>query len=136
MGDGSARRSAAAPGYLDDRAEPFDAAVELAFRDGDLSALTALDPDLARDLLASGRPAWQALAGALSPDPISISPPPTGPPRSPEHAPAAVSPVPDGPRSRAHGPRSTQCPRWGRHRRHLTPAPDGETRRTPKTEVL
>jgi hypothetical protein len=68
MGDGSARRSAAAPGYLDDRAEPFDAAVEQAFRDGDLSALTALDPDLARDLLASGRPAWQALAGALSSD--------------------------------------------------------------------
>jgi hypothetical protein len=67
MGDGSARRSAAAPGYLDDRAEPFDATVEQAFRDGDLSALTALDPDLARDLLASGRPAWQALAGALSP---------------------------------------------------------------------
>ena len=69
MGDGSARRSAAAPGYLDERAEPFDAAVEQAFRDGDLSALTALDPDLARDLLASGRPAWQALAGALLPAP-------------------------------------------------------------------
>jgi hypothetical protein len=67
MGDGSARRSAAAPGYLDDRAEPFDATVEQAFREGDLSALTALDPDLARDLLAAGRPAWQALAGALSP---------------------------------------------------------------------
>ena len=69
MGDGTARRSTAAPGYLDDRAEPFDAAVEQAFRDGDLSALAALDPDLARDLLASGRPAWQALAGALSPGP-------------------------------------------------------------------
>ena len=69
MGDGSARRSAAAPGYLDDRAEPFDATVEQAFRAGDLSALTALDPDLARDLLAAGRPAWQALAGALSPAP-------------------------------------------------------------------
>jgi len=71
MGDGSARRSAAAPGYLDDRAEPFDLAVEQAFRDGDLSALTALDPHLARDLLAAGRPAWQALAGALSPAPRS-----------------------------------------------------------------
>jgi hypothetical protein len=67
IGDGSARRSATAPGYLDERAEPFDVAVEQAFRDGDLAALTALDPDLARDLLASGRPAWQALAGALSP---------------------------------------------------------------------
>jgi hypothetical protein len=69
MGDGSARRSAVSPGYLDDRAEPFDAAVEQAFRDGDLAALTALDPGLARDLLASGRPAWQALAGALPPAP-------------------------------------------------------------------
>ena len=67
MGDGSARRSAAAPGYLDERAEPFDTVVEQALRDGDLPALAALDPDLARDLLAAGRPAWQALAGALSP---------------------------------------------------------------------
>ena len=65
MGDGSARRSAAAPGYLDERAEPFDTVVEQAVRDGDLSALAALDPDLARDLLAAGRPAWQVLAGAL-----------------------------------------------------------------------
>ena len=74
LGDGSARRSVAAPGYLDDRAEPFDASVELAFRDGDLSALTALDPDLARDLLASGRPAWQALAGALGASPAAAHP--------------------------------------------------------------
>jgi hypothetical protein len=67
IGDGSARRSAAAPGYLDERAEPFDTVVEQALRDGDLPALAALDPDLARDLLAAGRPAWQALAAALTP---------------------------------------------------------------------
>ncbi|HEX3715717.1 MAG TPA: hypothetical protein VHV09_23195 [Trebonia sp.] len=66
MGDGSARRSVAAPGYLDERAEPFDAAVERAVRDGDLPALAALDPDLAADLMAAGRPAWQVLAGALA----------------------------------------------------------------------
>ena len=66
MGDGTARRSAAAPGYLDERAEPFDTVVEQAFRDGDLPALAALDPDLARDMLAVGRPAWQVLAGALA----------------------------------------------------------------------
>ena len=65
MGDGSARRSAAAPGYLDERAEPFDTVVEQAVRDGDLSALAALEADLARDLLAAGRPAWQVMAGAL-----------------------------------------------------------------------
>jgi hypothetical protein len=66
IGDGSARRSAAAPGYLDERAEPFDTAVEQALRDGDLPALAALDPQLAADLLAAGRPAWQVLAGALA----------------------------------------------------------------------
>jgi len=68
MGDGSARRTVAAPGYLDERAEPFDAAVERAVRDGDLATLAALDPDLAVELLVGGRPAWQVLAGALSPD--------------------------------------------------------------------
>jgi hypothetical protein len=67
IGDGSARRSAAAPGYLDERAEPFDTVVEQALRDGDLAGLAALDPALARDLLAAGRPAWQVLAGALAP---------------------------------------------------------------------
>jgi hypothetical protein len=66
VGDGTARRSESAPGYLDERAAPFDAAVERAVRDGDLPAIAALDPALAADLLAAGRPAWQALAGALS----------------------------------------------------------------------
>jgi hypothetical protein len=66
-GDGSARRSVSAPGYLDDRAAPFDEAVEQAVRDGDLSALADLDPALAAELLAVGRPAWQALAGAMDP---------------------------------------------------------------------
>jgi hypothetical protein len=65
MGDGSARRSVSAPGYLDERAAPFDAAVERAVRDADLAALAALDPGLAADLMAVGRPAWQVLAGAL-----------------------------------------------------------------------
>jgi hypothetical protein len=66
MGDGSARRSVAAPGYLDERAAPFDSAVERAVRDGDLAALAALDKDLAGELLAGGRPAWQVLAGAVA----------------------------------------------------------------------
>jgi hypothetical protein len=66
MGDGTARRSPSAPGYLDDRAAPFDEAVEHAVSTADLPALAALDPTLAADLLAAGRPAWQSLAGALS----------------------------------------------------------------------
>lgn len=65
LGDGSARRSAAAPGHLDARAEAFDAAVLAAFAAGDAAALRGLDVRLAGDLLAAGRPAWQVLAGAV-----------------------------------------------------------------------
>jgi hypothetical protein len=65
MGDGSARRSLKAPGYLDPRAAGFDAQVERAIRAGDLAALLDLDQALARDLMATGRPAWQVLAGAM-----------------------------------------------------------------------
>ncbi|HEX5296543.1 MAG TPA: hypothetical protein VFW50_06110 [Streptosporangiaceae bacterium] len=65
MGDGSARRTLKAPGHLDPRAEPFDAHVERAVRAGRLGALLDLDEALARDLMVTGRPAWQVLAGAM-----------------------------------------------------------------------
>jgi hypothetical protein len=65
VGDGSARRTLKAPGYLDPRAEGFDAEVERAVRTGDLGALLRLDQALARDLMVTGRPAWQVLAGAM-----------------------------------------------------------------------
>jgi hypothetical protein len=68
MGDGSARRSEAAPGYLDPRAESFDAAVIRALQLGDTAALAQLDPELARELLAAGRAPWQVLAGAWGDD--------------------------------------------------------------------
>ena len=64
VGDGSARRGPRAPGYVDERAAAFDAAAEQAVRAGDLAALLDLDPALARELMATGRPAWQVLAGA------------------------------------------------------------------------
>jgi hypothetical protein len=64
VGDGSARRGLAAPGYLDERAVAFDDAVRRAVREADMAALAGLDPDLARDLMATGRAAWQVLAGA------------------------------------------------------------------------
>ncbi|WP_030416921.1 class III extradiol dioxygenase subunit B-like domain-containing protein [Streptomyces sp. NRRL S-1448] len=64
MGDGSACRTVKAPGYLDDRAEPFDAAVSRALGTADIAALSALDAQLAAALLASGRAGWQLLAGA------------------------------------------------------------------------
>ena len=65
MADGSARRGRRAPGHLDERSAGFDAGVGRAFRDGDLQALAAVDPVLARELMAAGRAAWQVLAGAL-----------------------------------------------------------------------
>jgi hypothetical protein len=38
--------------------------VENAIRTGDLDALQQLDPILARELMVTGRPAWQVLSGA------------------------------------------------------------------------
>jgi hypothetical protein len=64
MADGSARRGLKAPGYLDERSAGFDAEVGRAVRTGDLRALLVLDAALAGELMASGRPAWQVLAGA------------------------------------------------------------------------
>ncbi|MEU1302184.1 class III extradiol dioxygenase subunit B-like domain-containing protein [Streptomyces shenzhenensis] len=64
MGDASACRTLKAPGYLDERAAPFDAEVARALGAADLAALTALDAELARELKASGRVPWQILAGA------------------------------------------------------------------------
>ncbi|MFE7613561.1 class III extradiol dioxygenase subunit B-like domain-containing protein [Streptomyces celluloflavus] len=64
MGDGSACRTVKAPGYFDERAEAFDAAVARALGGADTDALTALDEELAVGLKASGRACWQVLAGA------------------------------------------------------------------------
>ena len=64
MGDGSARRDTKAPGYLDPRAEPHDAAVAAALAAADAERLAQLDPELSDELMAAGRAAWQVLAGA------------------------------------------------------------------------
>lgn len=64
MGDGSACRTVKAPGYLDERAEGFDAGVAAALASADTAALASLDPALALDLRAAGRAPWQLLAGA------------------------------------------------------------------------
>jgi hypothetical protein len=64
MGDGSACRGAAAPGYDDPRAEPYDKEVAAALATADAEALLALDRDLSARLLVAGRAAWQVLAGA------------------------------------------------------------------------
>ncbi|MBK3647240.1 class III extradiol dioxygenase subunit B-like domain-containing protein, partial [Streptomyces sp. MBT33] len=64
MGDGSACRTLKAPGYLDERAAPFDAEVARALGTADVPALKALDAELAYELKSSGRAPWQVLAGA------------------------------------------------------------------------
>jgi hypothetical protein len=64
MGDGSAARLLA-PDSDRQAADDFDATVESALRSGDLGVLESLDAGLADELTATGRPAWQVLAGAL-----------------------------------------------------------------------
>jgi hypothetical protein len=64
MGDASACRSLKAPGYLDERAEPFDTGITRALGAADVPALKALDRELAYELRVSGRAPWQVLAGA------------------------------------------------------------------------
>ncbi|MGY5893904.1 hypothetical protein [Blastococcus deserti] len=66
MGDGSARRSVKAPGYLDPAAGPFDAGVARALAAGDAGALAALDPAEGRRLLAAGVPVWRAVGAAFA----------------------------------------------------------------------
>lgn len=63
VGDGSAKRTAKAPGAFDDRAESFDAAIDVALADASGGALAALDSALAAELLVDGRAAWQVTAG-------------------------------------------------------------------------
>lgn len=64
MGDASACRTLKSPGYLDERAAPFDAEVARALGAADVAALEALDAELAYELKVSGRAPWQILAGA------------------------------------------------------------------------
>jgi hypothetical protein len=66
MGDGSAVGAVQAVGMVDARAAAFDDGTAAALGSADLDALLALDPELATELVAAGRPAWQALAGAAA----------------------------------------------------------------------
>lgn len=65
LGDGSAKRSKQAPGYLDERAGAFDREVVAAIRRRDGAALGRLESGLADQLWVAGLPTWQVLAGTL-----------------------------------------------------------------------
>ncbi|MET9065332.1 class III extradiol dioxygenase subunit B-like domain-containing protein [Streptosporangium sandarakinum] len=64
MADGSARLTEKSPGYLDTRAEPYEAAIVGALARGAATELAALDPEEAAGLQVAGRAALQVLAGA------------------------------------------------------------------------
>lgn len=64
VGDGAITHTVKAPGFLDERAGPFDAAVARALAAADPVALLDLDQHLAAELTAVGRAPWQVLAGA------------------------------------------------------------------------
>ena len=64
VANGSARRNDTAPGYVDDRAVPYDARIEAALRAPDPDVLGSLDVDLGRELLV-GNPAGLVRLGSL-----------------------------------------------------------------------
>jgi hypothetical protein len=66
MGDASACRNEKAPGYFDPRAADFDRTVAGALAGVDVATLLAIEPGVATELRAAGRPAWQVLAGAAA----------------------------------------------------------------------
>ena len=66
MADGSTARSEKAPGHLDERAEPFDAAIASALASGEPDALIGLDPALGAELGSTGVPALRALGELTS----------------------------------------------------------------------
>jgi hypothetical protein len=53
VGNGSAKRSTEAPGYLDERAAGFDAELGRCLRGGQTDFLAAIDPQVATELWAS-----------------------------------------------------------------------------------
>jgi hypothetical protein len=61
MADGTTKRSVQAPGFLDDRAAAYDAAIVTALAAGDPDALLALDPVLGAELGSTGVPALRSL---------------------------------------------------------------------------
>jgi len=73
LGDGSACRTARAPGAFDPRAQAYDDGVARALADADPAALLALDPGLSDALLVAGRASWQVLAGAAGPAPAAAA---------------------------------------------------------------
>ncbi|RMI28617.1 class III extradiol ring-cleavage dioxygenase family protein [Nocardia stercoris] len=69
VADGAATLTAAAPGYLDERAPAVQRDLDRALCSGDRAALRALDPALCAELELAGRAAYQVLDGLFDADP-------------------------------------------------------------------
>ncbi|WP_406317686.1 hypothetical protein OHA77_10310 [Streptosporangium sp. NBC_01639] len=67
MADGSACLTEKSPGYLDPRAQPYNAAIVEALARAEAPALAELDAGEAAGLWVAGRAALQVLGGAASP---------------------------------------------------------------------
>ncbi|HUQ61041.1 hypothetical protein [Lentzea sp.] len=67
LGDGSTRHGPRSPGSDDPRSGPFDSSVHALLAAADADGLLDLDLELARELGAQGRAAWQVLAGVPGP---------------------------------------------------------------------
>ena len=65
LANGSGRRSAKAPGHLDERSSEFDGSLGTALASGDVAGLGEVDGTLAEELLASGCDALHAVAALL-----------------------------------------------------------------------
>ncbi|MGI5501702.1 class III extradiol dioxygenase subunit B-like domain-containing protein [Lentzea sp. CA-135723] len=67
LGDGSTRHGPRSPGADDERSGPFDSLVHGLLAGADVDGLLGLDVELAAELGAQGRAAWQVLAGVPGP---------------------------------------------------------------------
>lgn len=73
LGDGSARRSEQAPGYLDPRAFGYDDLVAAALADGDAATLRDLDTGLGRELMVGGRSVFRLLGRIAGERPVTAA---------------------------------------------------------------
>jgi hypothetical protein len=68
MGDGPGCRARGVPGAVEPAADRYDDRVRAALAEPDPGVLAALDPKTSDNLFASGRAAWQVVAGAVGHD--------------------------------------------------------------------
>lgn len=65
LGDGSGRRGDKAPGYIDERAFPFDDATGRALSEGDVESVLGMDAVLSAELMVSCRAPFAVMATAV-----------------------------------------------------------------------